>query len=58
MVHLFNNELFLQFYRNDDDNYIKRITLQIYGISRIIKLNKDKLLIYIKEFNIYQLYEE
>ena len=58
MVHLFNNELFLQFYRNDDDNCIKRITLQMYGISRIIKLNKDKLLIYIKEFNIYQLYEE
>jgi len=58
IVHLFNRELFLQFYRNDDGNCIKRITPQIYGINGVIKLNKDKLLIYGKEFNIYQLYEE
>ena len=58
IVHLYNRELFLQFYRNDDGNCIKRITPQIYGINGVIKLNKDKLLIYGKEFNIYQLYEE
>ena len=58
MVFLIKNGLFLQFYRNDNLNCIKQITFQMYGIYNVIKLNKDKLLFYGNEFNIFQLYEE
>ena len=58
MIYLMKNGIFLQFYRNDDLNCIKQLTLQIYGVNGVIKLNKDNLLFYKDEFIIYQLYGE